>query len=178
MVAKGRIILVSCKDNIHHRQSTMVCTQYIRYFTLGTNTNAKTSVTATVSVDPPEEIAGKTCQLKLVHGETAYVSPGGRFPLEVTITGPSFTNARQSDYALEPSTGTQVISDSQRSSVVGYMALNDSGGITNPSLTCYIPPGPQTWTVKCSQLNVATGYLDTTGFTLSLVLQIAPITNS
>lgn len=152
----------------------MVCTFVVNYTYTKT---AQTGATWIVNIDPPEEIAGKECILKLVHAET---SPNttllGRIPCVVKIEGLTQSKSRFTQYT-STNAGTDN-TDSLGNTIVGFLAINDSGGIINPSIHCFIPYSPQQWSLNVTQIDPTTAYIGGANFSMSLIFQVSPITKA
>jgi len=139
----------------------MVCHFVATYVDDGYNDDIKSmNLKFQVTFDPPEDIAGKECLLKLVHMETSPVvdntvtpSISPRTPLTISLMGLTQPRSQSINYKVSSKTSTV-----ESSTFIGFGAINPSGPQPNPSIHVYIPDGPQQLTFIISQLPGASVY--------------------
>jgi hypothetical protein len=151
----------------------MVCTFVAQYTYTKT---AQSSATWTVNIDPPQEIGGKECVLKLVSAETSPVTAVNRVPCVVSISNLTQSKSRLTQFISTATSETN--SDPVNNTTVGFLAINNTSAINNPSIHCFIPESPQQWTINVTQVDPTTAYLGGANFSMVLIFQVSPISKA
>lgn len=149
--------------------------KYTTYYVLSSGLTTDTFQLSTSKSGTPLTVTIPTT------GAIANVSPYDnvivrpRIPFVVRIGGLTQNRSR---YGVTLASGSsKSTSDPINNTIVGFGAVNGDTA-NNPSIHCYIPQSPQQWTFTVSQLGYGASYMGGAQFTLMMVFQITPITQT